>query len=116
MAGWYTIEAGTSVNAQQTESFERMVNVMDSLRSSGVSLESLRSSMLDTRIHLPNLSPSIDPSTIGGNIANIGDVNVTIEEAELNDDRDYDEIAQIVGEKFAKEISKQGINIAKYNF
>lgn len=104
------------LNAQQTESFERMVNVMDSLRSSGVSLENLRSSMLDTRIHLPNLSPSIDPSTIGGNIANIGDVNVTIEEAELNDDRDYDEIAQIVGEKFAKEISKQGINIAKYNF
>lgn len=104
------------LNAQQTESFERLVNVMDSLRASGVSLENLRSSMLDTRIHLPNLSPSIDPSTIGGNIANIGDVNVTIEEAELNDDRDYDEIAQIVGEKFAKEISKQGINIAKYNF
>lgn len=104
------------LNAQQTESFERLVNVMDSLRMSGVSLENLRNSMLDTRIHLPNLSPSIDPSTIGGNIANIGDVNVTIEEAELNDDRDYDEIAQIVGEKFAKEISKQGINIAKYNF
>ena len=104
------------LNAQQTESFERLVNVMDSLRASGVSLESLRNSMLDTRIHLPNLSPSIDPSAIGGNVANIGDVNVTIEEAELNDDRDYDEIAQIVGEKFAKEISKQGINIAKYNF
>lgn len=104
------------LNAQQTESFERLVNVMDSLRASGVSLENLRSSMLDTRIHLPNLSPSIDPAAIGGNIANIGDVNVTIEEAELNDDRDYDEIAQIVGEKFAKEISKQGINIAKYNF
>lgn len=104
------------LNAQQTESFERLVNVMDSLRMSGVSLENLRNSMLDTRIHLPNLSPSIDPSTIGGNIANIGDINVTIEEAELNDDRDYDEIAQIVGEKFAKEISKQGINIAKYNF
>lgn len=104
------------LNAQQTESFERLVNVMDSLRASGVSLESLRNSMLDTRIHLPNLSPSIDPATIGGNVANIGDVNITIEEAELNDDRDYDEIAQIVGEKFAKEISKQGINIAKYNF
>ena len=104
------------LNAQQTESFDRLVNVIDSLRASGVSLESLRNSMLDTRIHLPNLSPSIDPSTIGGNIANIGDVNITIEEAELNDDRDYDEIAQIVGEKFAKEISKQGINIAKYNF
>lgn len=104
------------LNAQQTESFERLVNVLDSLRASGVSLESLRNSMLDTRIHLPNLSPSIDPSAIGGNVANIGDVNVTIEEAELNDDRDYDEIAQIVGEKFAKEISKQGINIAKYNF
>lgn len=104
------------LNVQQTESFERLVNVMDSLRASGVSLESLRNSMLDTRIHLPNLSPSIDPSAIGGNVANIGDVNVTIEEAELNDDRDYDEIAQIVGEKFAKEISKQGINIAKYNF
>lgn len=104
------------LNAQQTESFDRLVNVMDSLRASGVSIESLRNSMLDTRIHLPNLSPSIDPATIGGNVANIGDVNVTIEEAELNDDRDYDEIAQIVGEKFAKEISKQGINIAKYNF
>lgn len=104
------------LNAQQTESFDRLVNVMDSLRASGVSIESLRNSMMDTRIHLPNLSPSIDPSTIGGNIANIGDVNITIEEAELNDDRDYDEIAQIVGEKFAKEISKQGINIAKYNF
>lgn len=104
------------LNAQQTESFERLVNVMGSLRASGVSLESLRNSMLDTRIHLPNLSPSIDPATIGGNVANIGDVNITIEEAELNDDRDYDEIAQIVGEKFAKEISKQGINISKYNF
>ena len=104
------------LNPQQTASFDKLVSIMDEMRLSGVSLEALRASMLNPKIRVPNLSPAIDGTTLSGSIASIGDVNVTIEEAEINDDRDYDEIAQIVGEKFAKEISKQGVNLVKYGF
>lgn len=104
------------LNPQQTASFDKLVSIMDEMRLSGVSLEALRASMLNPKIRVPNLSPAIDGTTLSGNIASIGDINVTIEEAEINDDRDYDEIAQMVGEKFAKEISKQGVNLVKYGF
>lgn len=104
------------LNPQQTASFDKLVSIMDEMRLSGVSLEAMRASMLNPKIRVPNLSLAIDGTTLSGSIASIGDVNVTIEEAEINDDRDYDEIAQIVGEKFAKEISKQGVNLVKYGF
>lgn len=104
------------LSPHQTASFDKLVSIMDSLEASGFSLDSLRSSIMDSRIHIPSLAPAIDKTALAGVSSSIGTVNVTIEEAEINDDRDYDEIAQIVGEKFAKEISKQGVTLARYSF
>lgn len=104
------------LNAQQTASFDRLVNVLDDMNAAGFSFDDLRKQMSGGRISLPNLTPSLGKDAFNASVANVGTVNVTIEEAELNDDRDYDEIAQIVGQKFAKEISRQGVNLARYNF
>lgn len=104
------------LNAQQTASFDRLVDVLDDMNAAGFSFDDLRKQMSGGRISLPNLAPSLGKDAFNASVANVGTVNVTIEEAELNDDRDYDEIAQIVGQKFAKEISRQGVNLARYNF
>lgn len=104
------------LNAQQTASFDRLVNVLDDMNAAGFSFDDLRKQMNGGKISLPNLAPSLGKDAFNASVANVGTVNVTIEEAEINDDRDYDEIAQIVGQKFAKEISKQGVNLARYNF
>ena len=104
------------LNAQQTASFDRLVDVLDDMNAAGFSFDDLRKQMGGGRISLPNLAPSLGKDAFNASVANVGTVNVTIEEAELNDDRDYDEIAQIVGQKFAKEISRQGVNLARYNF
>lgn len=104
------------LNAQQTASFDRLVDVLDDMNAAGFSFDDLRKQMSGGRISLPNLAPSLGKDAFNASVANVGTVNVTIEEAEINDDRDYDEIAQIVGQKFAKEISRQGVNLARYNF
>lgn len=104
------------LNAQQTASFDRLVDVLDDMNAAGFSFDDLRKQMSGGRISLPNLAPSLGKDAFNASVANVGTVNVTIEEAELNDNRDYDEIAQIVGQKFAKEISRQGVNLARYNF
>lgn len=104
------------LNAQQTASFDKLVNVLDDMNAAGFSFDDLRKQMSGSKISLPNLAPSLGKDAFNASVANVGTVNVTIEEAEINDDRDYDEIAQIVGQKFAKEISKQGVNLARYNF
>ena len=45
----------------------------------------------------------------------IGEVHVTINEAEFSDDADISQVAQRVGEEFAKELSKQGFLTAQFN-
>ena len=52
----------------------------------------------------------------GGNRQSIGDVYVTINEAEISSEEDYSVIAQRVGAEFAKELTKSGFNTSSYSF
>lgn len=46
----------------------------------------------------------------------IGDINITINQAELGSDADVDAVARKVGKAFSKQLSKQGLNLAQYAF
>lgn len=60
---------------------------------------------------------SIDGLLKEGNAGNtIGDVYVTLNEAQFNTDDDYETIAQKVGEAFTKELAKNGFSTASYSF
>ena len=54
-----------------------------------------------------------DPSMYQSN-STIGDINITINQAEINNDTDIDKLAQRVGQAFTKELSRQGLNLAGY--
>ena len=105
------------LSAQQTEDFDELVSILDDLRNSGITMDLLRDMMnWSTMINVPSQLSYVGNDAYRGNIANIGDIHVTVQEAQINDDRDIDDLAEIVGQKFVKEISKQGFNIAHYNF
>ena len=57
----------------------------------------------------------IDPD-IYGNTTNVGDINITINQAELKSDADYDMVARKVGQAFSKQLSRQGLNLNGYAF
>ena len=57
-----------------------------------------------------------DASMFTDNSTNIGDINVTINQAELKDDADYAEVAKRVGEEFSKQIKRGGMNLSGYAF
>jgi hypothetical protein len=105
------------LSAQQTASFDELVSIMDDLRSSGITTDIIKDMMSwSTVVNVPSQLSYVGNEAYRGNIANIGDIHVTVQEAQINDDRDIDELANVVGQKFVKEISKQGFNIASYNF
>lgn len=49
------------------------------------------------------------------NSSTVGDINITINQAELKDDADYEDVARRVGKAFTKELSKNGFNLTGYN-
>ena len=57
---------------------------------------------------------NVDTSSYGDTY-NVGDINVTINQAELKDDADYEKVAQRVGQVFTKELQKGGFNVARYS-
>lgn len=59
---------------------------------------------------------NVDSSYINGGSNSVGDISITINEANLKEDADYDEVARRVGEAFTKELSRQGFKTAAYNF
>lgn len=60
---------------------------------------------------------SIDGLLKDGSSGNtIGDVYVTLNEAQFNTDDDYELVAQKVGEAFTKELAKNGFSTASYSF
>ena len=59
---------------------------------------------------------NIDSNSFGSNAQNIGELVINITEAQFKDDADFDEVAHRVGEKFVKELSKQGFNTMSYSF
>lgn len=52
-----------------------------------------------------------DFDEIGSNNTSVGDINITINQAELKSDADYEEVARKVGNAFTKQLSKSGLNI-----
>jgi len=103
------------LNAEQTEDFDQLVSILDDLESSGLSPDLLRNMMKwSTTVTVPSSVSHVGSDAFKGTIANIGDIHVTVNEANITDDRDIDDLAQIVGEKFVKEISKQGFNVSRY--
>lgn len=60
---------------------------------------------------------SITPSStnFAGN-TNYGDIYITINQAELKDDADFEQVARRVGQAFTKEMTKQGFNMNGYSF
>ena len=47
---------------------------------------------------------------------NVGDINITINQAELKNDADYDDVARRIGKAFTREMSKSGLNLSAYSF
>ena len=64
------------------------------------------------------VSPGVLPTADVGvsNNTNVGDIYITINQAELKDDADYDEVAKRIGQAFTKQMSKNGLNLAGYAF
>jgi len=78
--------------------------------------ESLRL-MLDSFNYIRTMPlTTFDQIPLGSNepMISIGDVNVNLYEAKLENDADYDVIAQKVGKAFTKQLSKNGFNLAAY--
>jgi len=77
--------------------------------------ETIRS-MLDAMNYI-RVNPGIVPDLSAyGSSNTVGDIHITINQAELKSDADFDEVARIVGQKFTKELSKSGFNVAGYAF
>ena len=57
---------------------------------------------------------NIGSEMFGGN--SVGDINITINEADLGSDADIDDVARKVGSAFVKELSHQGLHLANYSF
>ena len=72
-------------------------------------------SMLDaySKISYIPSAPNIDSSMFKGD-TNVGDINITINQAELQSDADYDKVARRVGQAFVKEMNKNGLNLSGY--
>ena len=47
---------------------------------------------------------------------NVGDINITINKAEINSDTDVDNLAKRVGQAFTKELQRNGLNLSGYAF
>ena len=63
------------------------------------------------------VSPGITPSSECFNCenTNVGDINITINQAELKDDADFEDVARRVGKAFTKQLSKEGFNLTGYS-
>lgn len=83
------------LNASQTETFKKLADAMTKISISG------------------GIWP--DGDMFSGGDTNYGDIYVTINQAELKDDADFDEVAKKVGKSFVKEMSRNGFNLTKYN-
>ncbi len=70
--------------------------------------------VLDRVYVAPGYAPSSEYFTRGN--TNIGDINVTINQAELKDDADFNDVARRVGKVITKQLNKEGFNLGRYAF
>ena len=73
--------------------------------------------LLDAFNYVRTVAP-IMPSAdmFAGNNTTVGDINITINQAEINNDEDIDTLARRVGKAFTKQMTKQGLNLSAYAF
>lgn len=78
---------------------------------------SLLRAMLDaaTKITSPYFM-QVDPTMFEHSGTTVGDVNVTINEATINDDMDIRHLAEQIGEELVNNISKTGYNTGSFSF
>lgn len=102
------------LNAHQTKSFDRLVDIMDN----GIvnSLENVFSEMdhWSTFAAVTPTVPYFDIPEVSETTQTIGDIYVTLNEAKLESDADYAEVADRVGRLFKKELSKRGFTSMNY--
>lgn len=104
------------LSAYQTELFEKMLDILGRIDREG--LASTISDMFDWS-QIAKVSPAltnVDEGSMQANVTSIGDVYVTLNEAQLKEDADYYEVAMRVGQVFTKELSKQGIRTTAFSF
>ena len=97
------------LSAEQTEAFNKLTDVAVKFDRQGV-LDYMNSWSTFSSIS-PYMTQVASDDTYN-NTVNVGDINIALYEAKLEDDADYDTIATKVGQKFAKELSKQGVRVA----
>lgn len=66
-------------------------------------------------MHNPYMT-MINPADFGGSSSTIGDINVTINQAEITDDRSIEDLANRVGEALVDELAKTGFNTGRFSF
>ena len=106
------------LNPQQTESFERLTRVAESMDRTNA-FDGIVSKMNDwsSNTVVPIDMPSFSPSDFkNSTTTTIGDIIITLNEAKLENDADYEAVAQRVGEKFVKELTKQGLGVSAFGF
>ena len=108
------------LTAHQTRAFDKLVDFVteskiDEYKTVIEKFQTVSANMMYTSV--PG-AMAIDRSSYynGGNSSSIGDIYVTINEAKLQDDADYEAVAERVGEVFARNLSQQGFHTARFSF
>lgn len=105
------------LSAEQTKSFDNLIGILDDFRNAGFEDFMMRDMLKwSSTVSVPASLSCVGKEAFSGNMATIGDVYVTVNEAEISDEYDIDELADNVGRRFAKELSKQGFNIVNFQF
>ena len=78
-------------------------------------LDILRNKLNDfDYVNIKSFLPSLEGLSMAGSNVSIGDINVNLYEAKLENDADYNEVARKVGNAFSKQLQKNGLNLAGY--
>ena len=72
--------------------------------------------LLDAFQYIKAPSPMVPSDKAFTGNYNVGDVNITINEAQISNDADLDRLATEIGRKFTKQLSKEGLNLTGYSW
>jgi len=106
------------LNPQQTESFEKLSQIADSMNRTNMLSNLLnRMDSFSSSVSIPKIIPDFSPADFKqSTTTTIGDIIITLNEARLENDADYEMVAQRVGENFVKELTKQGLGVSVFGF
>ena len=104
------VEPERVLSAEQTKSFDRLVNMLD--KGYLQEMDNMISEMQNWSdyIEIPESFASMPSDVHTEPSQSIGDVVINLYEAKLEDDADYEKVADQVGRLFTKELAKRGFN------